>query len=71
MWFGVRDALALAQERVEVANVTILGELIDNELVRDRLLKAGVSEGDLFGEDAPTAEVVVTAHGASEFQKNR
>ncbi|MDA7917361.1 4-hydroxy-3-methylbut-2-enyl diphosphate reductase [bacterium] len=71
MCFGVRDALSLAEKTAKEGNVTILGELVHNEVVRKRLRTAGASEGDLFGERAATPEVLVTAHGASDFQKER
>ncbi len=71
MCFGVRDALALAEKSSQEGDVTILGELVHNEVVRKRLRKAGAAEGDLFGEKAETREVLVTAHGASDFQKER
>jgi 4-hydroxy-3-methylbut-2-enyl diphosphate reductase len=65
MCFGVRDAIALAEERATPGPVTILGDLVHNETVlaglRDRGILIRHDPGDI-----PTAEVIITAHGASE-----
>jgi hypothetical protein len=37
MCFGVRDAIAQAEELAEQAPLTILGELVHNPIVRERL----------------------------------
>lgn len=65
--FGVRDAIHQAQRLAERGPLTILGQLVHNPVVRARLAGAGVREGRL--EDltsAPTPQVMITAHGASE-----
>lgn len=35
MCFGVRDAITLAEKRAKSAKLTILGELVHNEVVRE------------------------------------
>ncbi len=71
MCFGVRDAVDLAERSAKGGDVTILGQLVHNEVVRESLRKAGAKEGQLFGEQASTSEVLITAHGASNQQKER
>jgi 4-hydroxy-3-methylbut-2-enyl diphosphate reductase len=44
MCFGVRDAIAQAEKLAEQAPLTILGELVHNPVVRDRLRAQGVGE---------------------------
>jgi 4-hydroxy-3-methylbut-2-enyl diphosphate reductase len=44
MCFGVRDAIAQAEELAEQAPLTILGELVHNPIVRERLRAHGVQE---------------------------
>lgn len=65
--FGVRDAIAEAEKLAEAAPLTILGELVHNPIVRDRLKAQGVREGALTDfASAATPQVMITAHGASE-----
>lgn len=64
--FGVRDALAEAERLAAKGPLTILGELVHNPIVRDRLATAGVGESRLDEPgSAPTSQVMITAHGAS------
>lgn len=65
--FGVRDAIAQAEHLAKDAPLTILGELVHNPVVRRRLAEQGVVEAplDQIGQ-APTPQVMITAHGASE-----
>lgn len=65
MCFGVRDAIALASERALTGPVTILGDLVHNPTVVESLRERGVLTRQDPG-DVPTAEVIITAHGASE-----
>lgn len=44
MCFGVRDAIAQAEELAEQAPLTILGELVHNPIVREQLRAQGVQE---------------------------
>jgi 4-hydroxy-3-methylbut-2-enyl diphosphate reductase len=65
--FGVRDAIAQAERLAQAAPLTILGELVHNPIVRDRLAEKGVREGSLKEvAQAPTPQVMITAHGASD-----
>ncbi|MEP6667545.1 MAG: 4-hydroxy-3-methylbut-2-enyl diphosphate reductase [Chthoniobacter sp.] len=65
--FGVRDAIAQAEELAGRAPLTILGELVHNPIVRERLMRQGVREGALHDADsAQTPQVMITAHGASD-----
>jgi 4-hydroxy-3-methylbut-2-en-1-yl diphosphate reductase len=67
--FGVRDAIAQAERLAENGPLTILGELVHNPVVRERLAQRGVREGALDRESAPTPQVMITAHGASDRQR--
>lgn len=62
--------LSLLKDRRR-GDITILGQLVHNEVVRESLRKAGAKEGQLFGEQASTSEVLITAHGSSNQQKDR
>ena len=65
--FGVRDAIAQAEQLAGQGPLTILGELVHNPVVRERLAARGVREGSLAPiASAPTAQVMITAHGASD-----
>ena len=66
MCFGVRDAIAQAEELAKQAPLTILGELVHNPIVRERLRAQGVTEGSLDRTGATSAPVMITAHGASD-----
>jgi 4-hydroxy-3-methylbut-2-en-1-yl diphosphate reductase len=65
MCFGVRDAIALANQEVEQAPVTVLGELVHNETVLRSLQSRGVRFAARLS-DVETAKVVITAHGTSD-----
>ena len=65
--FGVRDAIAAAERLAQQGPLTILGELVHNPVVRERLAEHGVQEGTLAEVgSARTAQVMITAHGASD-----
>jgi 4-hydroxy-3-methylbut-2-enyl diphosphate reductase len=66
--FGVRDAIAEAEHLAKHGPLTILGELVHNPVVRERLTRAGVREGAL-DRTADTLQVMITAHGASDAAK--
>ncbi len=70
MCFGVRDAIAQAETLAATRPLTILGEIVHNPLVRDRLRAQGAGEAPL---DAPSAavtpDVMITAHGASDRRR--
>jgi 4-hydroxy-3-methylbut-2-en-1-yl diphosphate reductase len=65
MCFGVRDAIALAQNAAASAPLTILGELVHNPAVNSRLEKQGVLI-EFDPQKVSTNRTMITAHGASE-----
>ena len=67
--FGVRDAIAQAERLAEQGPLTILGELVHNPVVRERLAQRGVREGVLDRGTAATPQVMITAHGASDRKR--
>jgi 4-hydroxy-3-methylbut-2-en-1-yl diphosphate reductase len=69
MCFGVRDAIAQAEQLAEQAPLTILGELVHNPLVRERLRAQGVAEGSLDRPEVTLGSVMITAHGASDAKR--
>ena len=72
MCFGVRDAISEAERLAANGPLTILGELVHNPVVRERLRARGVREGALDKPgDANTRQVMITAHGASEAMRER
>lgn len=70
MCFGVRDAIAQAESLAAAGPLTILGELVHNPIVRERLREKGVAENRLDGTDPlPGTEVMITAHGVSDRRR--
>ena len=70
MCFGVRDALAAAEAQTAAGPLTILGELVHNPLVINRLQASGALQGRLDSlESAPTGRVLITAHGAADERR--
>ena len=69
MCFGVRDAIAQAEQLAQQAPLTILGELVHNPIVRERLRAQGVGEGSLDQAGSTSACVMITAHGASDTKR--
>ncbi len=67
--FGVRDAIAQAERLAEQGPLTILGELVHNPVVRERLAQRGVREGALDAGSSATPQVMITAHGASDRKR--
>ena len=67
--FGVRDAIAQAERLSEEGPLTVLGELVHNPVVRERLARRGVREAALEHDSAPTPQVMITAHGASDRKR--
>jgi 4-hydroxy-3-methylbut-2-enyl diphosphate reductase len=70
MCFGVRDAIALAEEESRRQPLTILGELVHNESVLRVLRGQGIGIEEQAGA-IKTAAVMITAHGASEKTMKR
>ncbi len=66
MCFGVRDAIAKAERLASERPLTILGELVHNPVVRERLRAAGVEEDRTGSSVAAGARAMITAHGASD-----
>jgi 4-hydroxy-3-methylbut-2-enyl diphosphate reductase len=72
MCFGVRDALRATHDLAGTHEVTILGQLVHNPAVDRQLSMLGVQRGQLDAEvSAPTEDVVITAHGASDADRQR
>jgi 4-hydroxy-3-methylbut-2-en-1-yl diphosphate reductase len=64
MCFGVRDAIDLALDRADAAPLTILGDLVHNDRVLNRLRDKGIAV-TRDPERVATGTVMITAHGAS------
>jgi 4-hydroxy-3-methylbut-2-en-1-yl diphosphate reductase len=67
--FGVRDAIAQAEQLAAEQPLTILGELVHNPIVRERLRRQGVAEAALESTSANSRRVMITAHGASDRKR--
>jgi 4-hydroxy-3-methylbut-2-enyl diphosphate reductase len=67
--FGVRDAIAEAEQRAQQGPLTILGELVHNPIVRERFTQRGVREGALDDFASATPQVMITAHGVSDRKR--
>jgi len=68
--FGVRDAIAQAEQLAREGPLTILGELVHNPVVRERLARQGVREGALGDpHSVASPQVMITAHGASDVKR--
>lgn len=65
MCFGVRDAIALAIAQSESQPLSILGDLVHNETVLQRLREHGI-QMETDPARLTTSTVMITAHGASE-----
>jgi 4-hydroxy-3-methylbut-2-enyl diphosphate reductase len=70
MCFGVRDAITLATRKASERPLTILGELVHNEHVLQQLKAQGVLIRHK-PEQVETAQVLITAHGASRKATTR
>lgn len=71
MCFGVRQALRSTHDAAKRGPVTLLGQLVHNPLVDAHLRTLGVQQGALDRLDsAPTREVVISAHGASDRDRS-
>jgi 4-hydroxy-3-methylbut-2-enyl diphosphate reductase len=65
MCFGVRDAIALANQEASARPLTILGDLVHNDSVLAALRARGIAV-EQHAARVKTATVMVTAHGASD-----
>jgi 4-hydroxy-3-methylbut-2-enyl diphosphate reductase len=70
MCFGVRDAIALAQETAAHQPLTILGDLVHNDTVLARLRAQGIKI-EQQPERISTNAVMITAHGTSQKTLNQ
>ena len=71
MCFGVRDALRATHKIAKSKPVTVLGQLVHNPEVDRHLAAVGAKTGDLGDvRSAKTRDVVITAHGASNQQRD-
>lgn len=69
MCFGVRDAIAQAEQLARLGPLTILGELVHNPVVRERLRARDISETSLDQTRSRSTRVMITAHGASDKKR--
>ncbi|MFK7819354.1 MAG: 4-hydroxy-3-methylbut-2-enyl diphosphate reductase [Planctomycetaceae bacterium] len=70
--FGVRDAIDVAQSIENPEDVTIHGELVHNPMVLHQLQTKGFASSPEADRPMPaTDEVLVTAHGISDRERNR
>jgi 4-hydroxy-3-methylbut-2-en-1-yl diphosphate reductase len=67
--FGVRDAIAQAEKLAAEQPLTVLGELVHNPIVRERLRRQGVVEAALESKSSNSRRVMITAHGASDRKR--
>lgn len=85
MCFGVRDAIAAAENAAAEGPISVLGELVHNPIVRDRLAMRGVAEANpkldgckpssVFragdGDALRSSRAMIAAHGTSDAQRQR
>ena len=71
MCFGVKAAIAKAQQLAERSPVTVLGELAHNATVKRSLKRRGAIHGYLTDAYATTKNVIITAHGAADVDRKR
>lgn len=71
--FGVREALALAEQTHDPRSVTIRGELVHNERVLHQLDELGFHRApeSANGGLPETPRVMITAHGVSDRERSR
>lgn len=69
MCFGVRDAIVQAEQLAREGPLTILGELVHNPVVRERLRMQGVREASLSEPGSTSGRVMITAHGSSDAKR--
>jgi 4-hydroxy-3-methylbut-2-en-1-yl diphosphate reductase len=65
MCFGVRDAVDLALAAPKPEDLTVLGELVHNPEVLQRLSNAGIRTASSVDAVVATGHVMITAHGAA------
>src|SRR5215831_6730042 len=67
--FGVRDAIAHAEQLASEQPLTILGDLVHNPIVHERLRRHGIAQGSLDNPASTSRRVMITAHGASDRKR--
>lgn len=63
--FGVRDAIEEAMDPMFKDNLTVIGQLVHNPQIVERLLQNGVRIVDSLEDKVETPNVMITAHGAA------
>ena len=71
MCFAVKHAIEATEHLLTSKLATILGQLAHNPVVKSQLDRQGAYSGKLESTAAPTSEVVITAHGASNKDRRR
>lgn len=71
MCFGVKAAIEDAERVARERPVTILGRLAHNPSVQDRMMDLGARAGELDHHEASTEDVLITAHGASDRDRDK
>lgn len=71
MCFGVKAAIVAAQKLATRSPVTVLGELAHNATVKKNMERHGAKHSSLHGDSATTKNVIITAHGASDKDRQR
>jgi 4-hydroxy-3-methylbut-2-en-1-yl diphosphate reductase len=69
--FGVRDAIAQAEQVAADQPLTVLGELVHNPIVRERLRARGIREALPDAADITSRRVMITAHGTSDRNREK
>ena len=71
MCFGVRQAIEATETLLQKNSATILGQLAHYPTVTPRLAAKGLSTAPLEKSQAPTKQVIITAHGAADRDRKR
>lgn len=69
--FGVANAIEEALRAEFKGNLTIVGQLVHNPQIVERLLENGIRMADSADENIETENVMITAHGAPDSVKRR
>jgi 4-hydroxy-3-methylbut-2-enyl diphosphate reductase len=69
--FGVRDAIAQAEQVAADQPLTVLGELVHNPIVRERLRAQGIQEASPDAANVSSRRVMITAHGTSDRNREK
>jgi 4-hydroxy-3-methylbut-2-en-1-yl diphosphate reductase len=69
--FGVREAIAQAEQVGANQPLTVLGELVHNPIVRERLRAQGIQEASPDANNVSSRRVMITAHGTSDQNREK